>query len=216
MFDYVNVLASVDIRKYYLDMSQTWSASDRFGLVMAPGGAALVQDFLNTNAIGDCDDLLLDPVSARRWADDAVRAWSAGRGEDRRPPALDVDDLSHLREVRGRIGGLLSDDVDGGGAVADVSTSFRLSETGQVRLEPVGEGWQWLASALWGETLLSQFTDTWRRLKRCRNPDCQSTFYDRSRNNSGVWHNVKVCGNAANLRASRARRRALEVSGGDQ
>jgi predicted RNA-binding Zn ribbon-like protein len=33
-------------------------------------------------------------------------------------------------------------------------------------------------------------------------------FFDRSRNNSGVWHDVAACGNAINLRASRARRRA--------
>jgi len=33
-------------------------------------------------------------------------------------------------------------------------------------------------------------------------------FFDRSRNNSGVWHDVKFCGNAANLRAFRARQRA--------
>ncbi|WP_230981726.1 CGNR zinc finger domain-containing protein [Mycobacterium malmoense] len=44
-------------------------------------------------------------------------------------------------------------------------------------------------------------------MKRCRNHRCASTFYDRSKNNSGVWHSVKTCGNAANLRASRARRR---------
>ncbi|WIX82772.1 CGNR zinc finger domain-containing protein [Amycolatopsis carbonis] len=29
------------------------------------------------------------------------------------------------------------------------------------------------------------------------------------RNNSRVWHDVKVCGNIANLRASRARRRRV-------
>lgn len=52
----------------------------------------------------------------------------------------------------------------------------------------------------------------WRRLKQCHNPDCRSTFYDRSKNTSGVWHSVKVCGNAANLRASRARRRERSVS----
>lgn len=193
-------------------MSQIWSASGRFGLVMAPGGAALVQDFLNTDAIGDCEDLLSDPVTARRWAGDAVQAWSAARGEELQPPALDTVGLSHLRVLRGQIASLLSGDADGSGTVGDVSASFGLSETGQLRLEPSGDGWQWLASALWGETLLSQSTDTWRRLKRCRNPDCQSTFYDRSKNNSGVWHNVKVCGNAANLRASRARRRALKLS----
>ena len=190
-------------------MSQSWSASGRFGLVMAPGGAALVQDFLNTDAIGDCEDLLSDPVSARQWADDAVQAWSASRGEELQPPALSTADLSELRVLRSQIATLLSGHVEGSAEVGGVSTSFGLSETGQVRLEPMGDGWQWLASALWGETLLCQSTDTWRRLKRCRNSDCQSTFYDRSKNNSGVWHNVKVCGNAANLRASRARRRAL-------
>ncbi|HWS93260.1 MAG TPA: CGNR zinc finger domain-containing protein, partial [Mycobacterium sp.] len=88
-----------------------------------------------------------------------------------------------------------------------ISASFGLSETGEVRLEPVGGGWRWLASALWGEILLSQQNGTWRRIKRCHNHGCATTFYDRSKNNSGVWHNVKTCGNAANLRASRARRR---------
>ena len=179
---------------------------------MAPGGAALVQDFLNTGAIGNSDDLLSDPVSAARWADDAVQAWSAARGEELRPPALNAVDLSELRVLRSQIAGLLSGDVEGGGAVGGVSATFGISERGQVLLEPTGNGWQWLASALWGETLLCQSTDTWRRLKRCRNSDCQSTFYDRSKNNSGVWHNVKVCGNAANLRASRARRRALKIT----
>jgi CGNR zinc finger protein len=179
---------------------------------MAPGGAALVQDFLNTAAIGNSEDLLSDPVSARRWANDAVQAWSASRGKALQPPALSTADLSELRLLRSQIAGLLSGDVEGSVAVGGISTSFGLSETGQVRLEPTGNGWRWLASALWGETLLSQSTDTWRRLKRCRNSDCQSTFYDRSKNNSGVWHNVKVCGNAANLRASRARRRGLKLS----
>jgi predicted RNA-binding Zn ribbon-like protein len=45
-------------------------------------------------------------------------------------------------------------------------------------------------------------------LKVCRNPRCRVAFYDRSRNNSGVWHDVRTCGNAANLRAHRERQRA--------
>ena len=126
-------------------MSQSWSASGRFGLVMAPGGAALVQDFLNTDAIGDCEDLLSDPVSAGRWADDAVQAWSASRGEELQPPALSTADLSELRALRSQIAGLLSGDVQGNAAVGGVSASFGLSETGQVRWNPratVGSGWR--------------------------------------------------------------------------
>jgi len=197
-------------------MSKSWLASDRFGLGMAPGGMALVQDFLNTAAIGGTPDLLSDPETAHRWVNEAVQAWSVIRGEDLHPPALNAVDLSTLQTLRSQLAGLLSGDVENGDAMDGVSTSFSLSGTGQLRLEPAGDGWQWLASALWGETLLSQATDTWRRLKQCRNPACRSAFYDRSKNNSGVWHSVKTCGNAANLRASRARRRQNTAAGGEE
>jgi len=49
--------------------------------------------------------------------------------------------------------------------------------------------------------------DTWRTLKLCRNELCSLSFYDRSRNNSAVYHDSRVCGNAIYLRASRARKR---------
>jgi predicted RNA-binding Zn ribbon-like protein len=55
------------------------------------------------------------------------------------------------------------------------------------------------------EMLTAQQADTWRRLKVCRNHRCQVAFFDRSRNNSGVWHSTKICGNLENLRAHRAR-----------
>lgn len=203
-------------------MSKSWLASDRFALAMAPGGMALVQDFLNTAAIGGTSDLLADPETAHQWVNDAVQAWSVTRGEDLHPPALNAVDLTTLQILRSQLGSLLSGEAEGSGdlgvdvGVGIVSTSFGLSETGAVRLEPAGDGWQWLASALWGEALLSQATDTWRRLKQCRNPDCRSAFYDRSKNNSGVWHNVKACGNAANLRASRARRRQNRPTGDEE
>ena len=48
---------------------------------------------------------------------------------------------------------------------------------------------------------------TWRTQKLCRNELCSLSFYDRSRNNSAVYHDSRVCGNASYLRASRARKR---------
>jgi predicted RNA-binding Zn ribbon-like protein len=188
-------------------MSTSWAASERFGIAMAPGGVALVQDFLNTKAIEDHPDLLADPTSAQSWVTHAVRAWSTTRGDDVHPPSLNPADVTRLRALRATIAGLITGDVSGSPGIGSVPASFALSDQGEVRLEPAGSSWRWLASALWGEILLSQQTGTWRRLKQCHNPDCRSTFYDRSKNNSGVWHSVKVCGNAANLRASRARRR---------
>ncbi|MGX1763100.1 CGNR zinc finger domain-containing protein, partial [Streptomyces lydicus] len=53
----------------------------------------------------------------------------------------------------------------------------------------------------------AQSKGTWARLKTCRNPRCQGAFYDRSRNNSGVWHDLHACGMPSNTRAHRARQR---------
>jgi CGNR zinc finger len=195
-------------------MSNSWLASERFGLAVAPGGTALVQDFLNTKAIGDQPDLLADPALAQIWVTNAVQAWSETRGADvHRQPTLAESDVAKLQALRASIAGLATDDGDASPGIGAVSATFVRSKAGEVRLEPAGTGWRWLASALWGEIVLSQQCGTWGRLKQCRNPDCRSTFYDRSKNNSGVWHNVKVCGNAANLRASRARRRERTAEG---
>jgi predicted RNA-binding Zn ribbon-like protein len=191
-------------------MSATWSASHRYGFAPAPGGLGLVHDFLNTVGIGSYGpDLLSDTALARAWADSAVRTWSALRGVDAQAPALNDEDLSKLRALRDTIAKMVAGeplDRRGTGSAA----SFAVSDAGEVRLEPAGSGWRWLASALWGEILLSQQEGTWRRIKQCRNHQCGSTFYDRSKNSSGVWCNVKTCGNVANLRASRARRRERE------
>lgn len=190
-------------------MSSAWSASQRYGTAPAPDGLALVQDFLNTRGIeGYGPDLLADVESAGQWASTAVRGWSVLRGTDLRPPALDDADLARLRAVRVTISNLVDGEPPGGRGAGPVLASFALSDGGEVRLDPSGTGWRWLASALWGEILLGQHAGSWRRIKRCHNHQCGTAFYDRSKNNSGVWHDVKTCGNAANLRASRARRRA--------
>nr|WP_253188992.1 CGNR zinc finger domain-containing protein [Mycobacterium colombiense] len=189
-------------------MSFSWVASQRYGCAAAPGGLGLVQDFLNTRAIdGYGPDLLADPELAADWAAAAVRAWSAARGADLRPPELRDADLIRLRAVRATVERLADGEPPGARGPGGVAASFALSESGEMRLDPAGGGWRWLASALWGEILLSQHAGTWRRIKRCHNRRCGSAFYDRSKNNSGVWHDVKTCGNAVNLRASRARRR---------
>lgn len=196
-------------------MSLAWSASQRYGLVPAPGGLGLVQDFLNTAGIaGYGRDLLGDAALARDWAAGAVRTWSALRGVDARPPDLTDADVPRLRDLRDTIAGLVVGRPPGGQAAGAVSASLAVSDAGVVRLEPVGTGWRWLASALWAEILLSQRDGTWQRVKRCRKDGCETTFYDRSKNNSGVWHDVKTCGNAENLRASRARRRERERAAG--
>jgi predicted RNA-binding Zn ribbon-like protein len=192
-----------------------WCASQRYKLATAPGGLGLVQDFLNTVDVDDGPDLLADPTLARDWLAGAVRTWSELRGVPAGPPAVTDADLPKLRALRDTIAQLVRGEATAGPGTAAISASFALSDTGEVRLEPAGSGWRWLASALWSEILLGQRDGTFRRIKKCHNHPCESTFYDRSKNGSGVWCNVKTCGNVANLRASRARRRERERAAED-
>jgi predicted RNA-binding Zn ribbon-like protein len=188
----------------------SWLARERYDLHTARGGLELVQDFLNTRAVAQHGvDLLADACHADAWVTRAVEAWLAERGTDVHPPTLTDDDARKLRVLRQTLSGLLAGEPTGRPVIRSSAAVFAISDTGEVRLEPTGRGWRWLSSALWSEVLLSQQTGTWQRLKLCRNPECVLAFYDRSKNNSGVWHNVKTCGNAANVRASRARRRAV-------
>ena len=82
-------------------MSHDWRATNRYRLTSAPGGLGLVQDFLNTVAIGDYGpDLLADGRVAREWAADAVPTWSALRGLDVPVPELSDADAAKLRVLR--------------------------------------------------------------------------------------------------------------------
>ncbi|MEU9125525.1 CGNR zinc finger domain-containing protein [Streptomyces sp. NPDC048506] len=195
----------------------TWPATARYRLDPAPGGLALAQDLLNTVAAGAPrqPDLLAGLDDARAWARDALAAWSAVTGQPAPQVALDAHGLEELRAFRDDLHGLTATarNVAAGATAAaapvlyTATAALRLGEDGCVRLEPRGTGWRRLVSLTLAAVFEGQHTDSRRRLKTCRNPRCRVAFYDRSRNNSGVWHDVKTCGNAANLRAYRARRR---------
>ena len=47
---------------------------------------------------------------------------------------------------------------------------------------------------------------SWERVKACRDEGCEWAFYDRSRNRSGVWCDMAVCGNRTKVRAYRERK----------
>jgi predicted RNA-binding Zn ribbon-like protein len=48
---------------------------------------------------------------------------------------------------------------------------------------------------------------TWDRLKACPGHDCGWAFYDHSRNQTGRWCSMSVCGGRAKARAHYHRRR---------
>jgi predicted RNA-binding Zn ribbon-like protein len=49
---------------------------------------------------------------------------------------------------------------------------------------------------------------TWDRLKACRQETCRWAFYDNTKNRSGVWCTMEVCGNRAKARSYRERQSA--------
>ena len=183
------------------------SSSSRFLLDPAPGGLALVQDLVNTRPVAPYGvrDLLGTVADAQRFTGEVARAWKEHSGADGGPGRITSADLVGLRRLRRDVERALSGDAD-----LDRGTAVRLEpgSGGAVRVQPAGRGARWLAGAVWAEVLLAQHDGRWERLKVCRNPACPCAFYDRSRNNSRVWHDVRTCGNVANLRASRARRKA--------
>jgi len=197
--------------------------TERCGLLPAPEGLALVQDLLNTRKIGPGGtDLLDNATQARTWLPDVLASWASDTGrasiESGWATELSEREMTGLRGLRTNVlrlveGGLPA--ADGSSTNIQVSkTELRVMTTGELRLEPAGVGWHQLEAAVWLQVFLGQQNGDWGRLKICRNPVCGSAFFDRSRNNSGVWHDVKVCGNAANLRASRARKRLAAPAAG--
>jgi predicted RNA-binding Zn ribbon-like protein len=200
----------------------TWSATDRYGMDAAPGGLAFVQDLLNTFSSGKPrePDWLEDLGAAQTWLTAALSEWSRATG--RRAPVVELDDRDResLRDFRGSLRRMLARLGDGASsgpgsavpALPSMAASVRVDQSGTITTEPAGTGWRRVASLAVIECFEAQQAETLRRLKICRNERCECAFFDRSRNKTGVWHDVRVCGNATNLRAYRARRRAQSAN----
>ncbi|MFI6779450.1 CGNR zinc finger domain-containing protein [Micromonospora sp. NPDC050276] len=204
-----------------------WLATARYHLDPAPGGLGLVQDLLNTISAGvpRQPDLLNDLDSAAEWAQQAVAQWSAATGRPAPDVTLDPAGLRELRifrdelldEIEARLHATPESGQPATGTATQALTgsrtagaTLRLDEDGSVQLEPAGAGAELLVSLVLAALFEAQLADVARRIKTCRNPRCRVAFYDRSRNNSGVWHSVRVCGHPTNLRAHRARQRQAD------
>lgn len=188
-----------------------WTATDRYGLSHAPGGLGFVQDLLNTHPTQrpPMADLLGDLDSAQTWLDGALQNWSDETGVPQKRVLLTEADLDKLRGLRADLTSFLrsADQPHDATLLPSASVSARVGPDGIALLEPRGDGHRRVSAIVMIETFIAQRLNTWRRLKICPNEVCSLSFYDRSRNNSAVYHDSRVCGNAIYLRASRARKR---------
>jgi predicted RNA-binding Zn ribbon-like protein len=85
---------------------------------------------------------------------------------------------------------------------------LRFDKTGSGTLEPEAGGVDGALGRLLAIVHRSAADGTWSRLKACRDETCEWAFYDHTKNRSGAWCNMAVCGNRAKARAYRERRGA--------
>ena len=85
---------------------------------------------------------------------------------------------------------------------------LRVDAGGSARLEAEGD----TVDAALGRLLVIVYRamedDTWPRLKACREDTCQWAFYDHSKNRSGHWCSMEVCGSRHKARQYRERRKS--------
>jgi predicted RNA-binding Zn ribbon-like protein len=83
---------------------------------------------------------------------------------------------------------------------------LRFHQPGSASLEPQRHGVDGALGRLLAIVHDAIADGTWSRLKACRLESCEWAFYDRTKNRSGAWCNMDVCGNRAKARAYRERR----------
>jgi predicted RNA-binding Zn ribbon-like protein len=174
-----------------------------------PHSLRLVIDFVNTLDLEHRTDELAQHATAE--------AWFRGHGliEDRLALTdADRDRAVQLREALCKLmvannGG--GGDPEAGRVLERVARAGALGvsfgEDGQASLRPHGIGFAGALAGLLVPVAHASADGAWLRVKACRNPDCVWAFYDRSRNRSGVWCEMAVCGNRTKVRAYRKRTR---------
>jgi predicted RNA-binding Zn ribbon-like protein len=172
-----------------------------------PGAVGLLQDFLNTADIESETDLVATPA--------ALGDWLKGKGLVPRASELGAAEHARVLELRERLRDALEAITHG----TSPRTAFaRLNQiAGHVplrvrfgdaaHLEPVRRDAPALGPIL--ATVYDALSDeALVRLKVCRNDACRWAFYDTSRNRSGVWCTMAICGNRQKGRVYRRRHAA--------
>ena len=91
-------------------------------------------------------------------------------------------------------------------AAQDGGLSVRFGGDGGVGLTPRAAGVPGALAAVLVPVAAASADGSWERVKACPARGCQWAFYDASRNRSGRWCDMAVCGNRTKVRAYRSKR----------
>jgi predicted RNA-binding Zn ribbon-like protein len=175
-----------------------------------PSEVETVLGFVNTLDLESEADELDTP--------DALTGWLESRGLLRGGGAATSRDLERAIQLREALRALLRAHHDAtvdsdairklNSAASDLPLSVVFDSRGNPDVVPGQAG---IAGALGGilsAVARAEAAGSWARLKVCSMDTCQWAFYDRSKNRSGRWCSMGVCGNRAKTRSYRDRRRS--------
>ncbi|MDX6678988.1 MAG: hypothetical protein QOE31_3040 [Solirubrobacteraceae bacterium] len=178
----------------------------------APGALEIVRSFVNTDDIEDGIERLTEPEQLLAWLAEHELLGDAP------PPRATAGDLRRALELREALRAHLrahhGEPLDPhAAAVLDAAArrarlTLRFTGGDQTALEPAAGGVDGALGRLLGIVKVAIDDGTWARLKACAADDCQWAFYDASRNRSGTWCDMRVCGNRAKVRGFRERTRS--------
>jgi predicted RNA-binding Zn ribbon-like protein len=171
-------------------------------------GLEQVIDFVNTLEVETGEDALAAPAD--------LAGWLKGRGLlETRAGRLRESDRERAIELREALRSLML--ANNGGApdrravgvleraARDGELGVHFDAGGGVELAPAASGAAGALARLLAPVARAIADGSWQRAKACRADDCRWAFYDRSRNRSGVWCEMAVCGNRTKVRAYRER-----------
>jgi predicted RNA-binding Zn ribbon-like protein len=179
----------------------------------APGALRLVQLFVNTNDLETGPDLLPDARALRDWMTD----------RELLEPGATVTDADHARaiELREAIRELVSAHA---GLPHDPAAAAIVNAAGEraglrpvladpvTRFEPAAGGVDGALGRIVAGIHAGVAEGTWERLKACERDICRWAFYDHSKNRSGHWCSMAVCGQREKNRRA-YRRRVARAAG---
>jgi predicted RNA-binding Zn ribbon-like protein len=176
----------------------------------APAPLELVQRFVNSVDLNSGEDELTGP--------EQLRTWLAERdliGDDERVTRADLERAIDVRE------GLRALLMANNGIQADAERVARLDRAAaragvrvvftpgsEPRLAPTARGVDGAIGQLLAIVAGAVEEGSWQRLKACSRDVCHWAFFDHSKNHSGRWCQMDVCGNIEKARAFRERKRS--------
>jgi predicted RNA-binding Zn ribbon-like protein len=179
----------------------------------APGELHLVQAFVNTRDVELGTDDLGSP--------DIVHDWLADHGLLRVDEPVTGDDRRLMLEMREALRVLLLANNDGRPAEGALERLNHMAGGARLvvqfepdsgaQLAPEASGIQAAVGRLLSIVYRAMLDGSWQRLKACREDSCQWAFYDHSKNRSGCWCSMAVCGNRVKTRSYRQRSRSARA-----